>query len=46
MHFEDWLIEQPQRLFDWLVVDLYQQAAKELVEVIFEVISFFFSDFD
>ena len=45
MHFEDWLIEQSQRLFDWLVVDLDQQTAEELVEVVFEAISFFFSNF-
>ena len=46
MHFEDWLIEQPQRPFDWLVVDLDQQTAEELVEVVFEAISFFFSNFN
>ena len=45
MHFEDRLIEQPQRLFDWPVVDLDQQTAEELVEVVFEAISFFFSNF-
>ena len=46
MHFEDRLIEQPQRLFDCSVVDLNQQTAEELVEVVFEAISFFFSNFD
>ncbi len=45
MHFEDWLIEQPQRLFDGPVVDLDQQTAEELIEVVFEAISFFFSNF-
>ena len=46
MHFEDRLIEQSQRLFDGPVVDLYQQTAEELIEVVFEAISFFFSNFD
>ena len=46
MHFQNRLIEQPQRLFDGSVVDLDQQTAKELVEVVFEAISFLFSNFD
>ena len=45
MHFEDRFIKQPQRFFDWAVVDLDQQTSKELVEVVLEAISFVFSNF-
>ena len=44
--FEDRFIEKAHGFFDRLVVDLDQEAAEELVEVIFETVSFFFSNFD
>ena len=46
MNLKKWFIDNTGALLDWLFVDLYEKAAKELIEFVFETVFFGFTNYN